>query len=74
MDLGLHQTDVKTTFLNEDLKDEVYIRQPKGFDDNSQKSCKLRKSMYGLRQVSHWVYIKFYKVITSYGFIESLVN
>jgi hypothetical protein len=31
--------DAKTTFLNEDLKDEVYMKQSKGFINNRQKAC-----------------------------------
>jgi hypothetical protein len=68
-DIELHQMDVKTTFINGDLEEEVYMKQPKGFDDNSQKACKLRKSIYGLKQASDQWYIKFHKVITSCGFI-----
>jgi hypothetical protein len=74
LDLELHQMDVKTAFLNGDLEEEVYMKQPEGFDDNSQKACKLRKSIYGLKQASRQWYIKFHKVITSYGFIENLVD
>jgi hypothetical protein len=51
-DLDLHQMDVKTTFLNWDLKDEVYMRQPKGFIGNSQNACKINKSVFGLIQIS----------------------
>jgi hypothetical protein len=40
--------DVKTTFLNIDLKDEVYMTQSKGFINNSQNTCKLNNSIYGL--------------------------
>jgi hypothetical protein len=47
-DLELHQVDAKTTFLNRDLKDEVYMKQSKGFINNSQKACKLKNSIYGL--------------------------
>ena len=68
-DLELHQIDVKTTFLNRDLEEEVYMKLPEGFDDNRQKACKLRKSIYGLKQASRQWYIKFHKVITSHGFI-----
>jgi hypothetical protein len=50
--LELHQMDVKTSFLNGDLEEEVYMKQLEGFDDNSQKACKLRKSIYGLKQAS----------------------
>jgi hypothetical protein len=46
--LELHQMDVKTTFLNGDLKYEVYMKQSKGFINNSQKACELKNSIYGL--------------------------
>jgi hypothetical protein len=65
-DLELHQIDVKTTFLNEDLKDEVYMIQPKGFINNSQNTCKLKK-----KKSIRWY--TFYKVITSF-FIENFIN
>jgi hypothetical protein len=73
-DLELHQIDVKTTFLNGDLEEEVYMKQPEGFDNDSKRVCKLKKSIYGLKQASRQWYIKFHKVITSFGFIENLVD
>jgi hypothetical protein len=66
--------DVKTTFLNKDLEEKVYMTQYKCFDDNSEKACKLSKSIYGLKHASHQWYIKYYKFITSDGFIENFVN
>ena len=43
--------DVKSTFLNGDLEEEVYIEQPEGFKltDNPNYVCKLRKELYGLK-------------------------
>jgi hypothetical protein len=51
-DLELHQMDVKTVFLNGDLEEEVYMKQPEGFDDDSKRACKLKNSIYGLKQAS----------------------
>ena len=48
----LHQMDVKTTFLNGLIEEEVYIEQPQGFEINDQKThvCRLKKEMYGLKK------------------------
>jgi hypothetical protein len=50
--LYLYQMDVKTTFLNGELNDKVYMEQPKGFVllGNEHKVYKLIKSLYGLKQ------------------------
>ncbi len=52
MDLEIHQMDVDSAFLQADLKDEIYIRQPEGFIDpkHPNKVWRLLKSLYGLKQ------------------------
>jgi hypothetical protein len=49
----LHQMDVKTAFPNGEVEKEVYIEQPEGFmiHDKISHVCKLKKSLYGLKQV-----------------------
>jgi hypothetical protein len=48
----VHHMDVKSAFLNGDLKEEVYVRQPPGFTVAREESkvYRLRKALYGLRQ------------------------
>ena len=50
--LEVHQMDVKTTFLNGDLVEEIYMEQPERYVALRQESkvCKLVKSLYGLKQ------------------------
>ena len=69
----VHQMDVKTAFLNGDLDDEVYMKQPEGFvlPINEKKVCKLVKSLYGLKQASKQWHEKFDLVILSDSFVHN---
>ncbi|GKE34221.1 integrase, catalytic region, zinc finger, CCHC-type containing protein, partial [Tanacetum coccineum] len=51
----IFQMDVKTTFLNGELQEEVYVSQPEGFvdQDNPLHVYKIKKALYGLRQAPH---------------------
>jgi hypothetical protein len=75
-DLELHQMDVKTAFLNGDIDETIYMVQSENFvsDDAKQMVCKLKKSIYGLKQASRQWYYKFHQVIISYGFEMNLVD
>nr|GEX63384.1 zinc finger, CCHC-type [Tanacetum cinerariifolium] len=68
--LVIHQMDVKTAFLNGDLDEEVYMKQPKGFvmPGNEHKVCKLVKSLYGLKQAPKQWHQKFDEVVLSSDF------
>nr|GEU43305.1 retrovirus-related Pol polyprotein from transposon TNT 1-94 [Tanacetum cinerariifolium] len=50
--ITIYQMDVKTAFLNGELKEEVYVSQPDGFvyQDNPSHVYKLKKALYGLKQ------------------------
>jgi hypothetical protein len=67
-DLELHQMDVKTTFLNGDLYENVYMAQPKGFivEEKENFRCHLTKSIYGLKQASRQWYLKFDETIRKF--------
>ena len=50
-DYEVWQLDVKTTFLNGYVKEEIFMEQPKGFEsEEGSKVCKLNRSIYGLKQ------------------------
>ena len=50
--LHLRQVDVTTAFLNDELEEEVYMKQPEGIIAEGKENlvCKLNKSIYGLKQ------------------------
>ena len=53
-DWEIHQMDVKTAFLQGDFEEEINMRQPDGYTDNDKPNhvCKLKKSIYGLKQAA----------------------
>ena len=68
-DYEICQMDVKTTFLNGNLTEEVYMTQPEGFIfENGSKVCKLQRSIYGLKQASRSWSIRFDETIKEFGF------
>ncbi|GJU57952.1 retrovirus-related pol polyprotein from transposon TNT 1-94 [Tanacetum coccineum] len=52
MNFKVYQMDVKSSFLNGKLKEEVYVKQPPGFESSEFPDyvCKLNKAFYGLKQ------------------------
>jgi len=41
---------VKTTFLYGELEEKLYLEQPEGFDDGISRICRLKRSLYSLKQ------------------------
>ena len=72
-DYEIWQMDVKTTFLNGKLTEDVYMVQPEGFVDskNAGKVCKLQRSIYGLKQASRSWNRRFDEVVKEFGFMQN---
>ena len=68
--------DVKTSFLNGEIEEEVYIKQPDGFMIHEKESlvCRLKKAMYGLKQAPRAWYEKIDGYLMSLGFSKSVVD
>lgn len=69
----VHHMDVKSAFLNGELKEEVYVEQPPGFvvAGNEHKVLRLRKALYGLRQAPRAWNAKLDDTLMSLGFQRS---
>nr|GEU45634.1 hypothetical protein [Tanacetum cinerariifolium] len=52
MNMVVYQMDMKTAFLNDNLREEVYVSHPDGFvdPDNANHVYKIKKALYGLKQ------------------------
>jgi hypothetical protein len=69
----VHHMDVKSAFLNGDLKEEVYVHQPPGFmiPGKEGKVLYLRKALYGLRQAPWAWNAKLDSTLKGTGFRQS---
>lgn len=69
----LYQLDVKSAFLNGELKEEVYVQQPQGFVTKGQeeKVYKLKKALYGLKQAPRAWYSEIDSYFIQQGFERS---
>ena len=65
--------DMKTTFLNGVVEEEVYVEQPLGFETHDQQShvCRLKKALYGLKQAPKTWYGRIDNFLMSLGFTKS---
>jgi hypothetical protein len=70
----VHHMDIKSAFLNGDLKEEVYVHQPPGFTipDKEGKVVRLRNALYGLRQAPRAWNVKLDSTLQRMSFEQSL--
>jgi hypothetical protein len=70
---SLQQLDVQNVFLHGVLEEEVYMRQPPGYEDkcNSDYVCKLDKAIYGLKQAPRAWYSRLSSKLHALGFVPS---
>ncbi|RVW39496.1 Retrovirus-related Pol polyprotein from transposon RE1 [Vitis vinifera] len=70
LDWPLHQFDIKNAFLNGELEEEVFMMLPPGFykEEEETRVCKLKKSLYGLKQSPRAWFDRFAKVIKNQGY------
>ena len=73
LNLEVHQMDVKTAYLNGDLEREIYMEQPEGYVDKDQTDlvCRLRKSLYGLKQSARCWNITIDSFLKESGYVQS---
>nr|GFA40333.1 hypothetical protein [Tanacetum cinerariifolium] len=76
MNMVVNQMDVKTVFLNGNLREEVYVSQLDGFvdPDNPNHVYKLKKTLYGLKQVPRAWYDMLSSFLISQDFSKGLVD
>ncbi|WVZ76201.1 hypothetical protein U9M48_024191 [Paspalum notatum var. saurae] len=72
----LQQMDVKYAFLNGFIEEEVYVRQPPGFESArfSNRVYKLRKALYGLKQAPRAWYARLKSFLLKSGFVMGSVD
>ncbi|GKC53764.1 retrovirus-related pol polyprotein from transposon TNT 1-94 [Tanacetum coccineum] len=72
----VYQMDVKTTFLNGSLKEEVYVNQLDGFVDphHPNKVYRLKKALYGLKQAPRAWYDELSNFLVSKGFSKESID
>ncbi|GJV69162.1 retrovirus-related pol polyprotein from transposon TNT 1-94 [Tanacetum coccineum] len=72
MNFTVYQMDVKSAFLNGKLKEEVYVKQPPGFESNEFPNhvCKLDKALYGLKEALKAWYETLSTFLTEHKFVR----
>ena len=78
LSLIVHQMDVCTAFLNADIDYDIYVKQPEGYEKTTEDGkplyCKLKKSLYGLKQSGRMWNHKINSFFINNGFTQSKVD
>ena len=76
MNFKLYQMDVMNAFLNGLLQEEVFVEQPKGFQDPhfSSHVLRLKKALYGLKQALRAWYDRLTSYLLDHGFKRGQVD
>jgi hypothetical protein len=73
--LELHQMDIKTAFLHGDLEEEIWMQPPQGYTLGPEgAACRLKKSIYGLKQASRSWHAKLKSVFQKEGLHPSVAD
>jgi Reverse transcriptase (RNA-dependent DNA polymerase) len=68
MGLEMRQLDVKGAYLNGNLRENIYMVQPEGYEDSTDLVCHLRQTLYGLKQSGREWNHKIHNAVSSVGF------
>ena len=66
----VHHMDFKSEFIHGEIHEEIYMHQPKCFQEDPSLVCRLNKSLYGLKQAPRAWYAKMDKFMLSLEFIR----
>jgi len=66
-DFELYQMDVKSPFLNGELEKDIFMKQPTGFNDGTERVCKLNRALYSLPQAPRAWNSRFDTFIKGFG-------
>lgn len=72
--LKIEQMDAVTAFLQGELSEEIYLSQPEEFNDGTNKVCRLKKAIYGLKQASREWNKKLDQKLREYGLKRSRID
>lgn len=76
----LHQLDIANAFLNGDLEENIYMQLPPGYVLQGESAtlpnpvCKLKKSIYGLKQASRQWNSKLTSILQEFGLVQSFAD